>query len=869
MGAINTKKEASDMLPTVFLSLEGASEHFVAQVQRFLPDGLAYFYPRSFINGEALLSAMEERIGKATLFVLFATKKAVESPWVGFELDKARLAKIKDPQFRIIVVPLDPNVTHTDLPKWMRDYWVGPVGQGPREIARYIRRALIIGPLNNLPGQQVYGRGDLVDIAVNQVGEIVLRTEETPNVFVLAGQAGIGRRTFSRKFLTTAFPGTPELQYGPDFLLPQFADLADLYRALRQEIETDLPFSEAVKDFDAFAAASFDAQSEEIVLRLKHFADLGQAVTVVTGNGIFQDKGYLKPWAPTLFRLLADDRRIRLVLVTNRQLHDKELRSHPNLLQLPIPPLKEADIRTLMIGAVSAFGVKPELPSNDIIRTIGGHPGIARATAALVARKGSAVVNSDPSDLHTLQEDVLSESLNFASLDERQKDILSVLSWVPQLAGETLKRIFLKLHEAEPQEFAETVSSLILVCLVEVSGPNYLISGPVRSLFRRCHGYGSRELMAAFSAILKAEWEAATQHDELRAELLDAIAFMASIEGGTLPPEFRSLLLPSTLQSVVRDTYDRGHDDPEALRRVVAWGAPAQTMKMDETTREEILSYVVRAQTRLHDERGAEELLDFFDQRHYRSRFYLRAFYIRFHKADPKSAIPLLLEARKVRKYLGQVVGDLGRVYQHLGMWGPLRELVKDEVAYIGRNPVLLDVHIGMLIAESDFEGAERAIRTLRSLDRQEVYAAGRTAMLMMRRDQNFSGASTLLTEWLQRGAGSQVYIRRLRAIAAASAGDAITAREDIEFLSARHIQHGVYAIEARILLTQGDFDGALRQLDKNNLSMPQDELLRARILEAKANATSTPFSDRDVLRKQAATIREKNRMMDEYEVER
>lgn len=860
------------MLPTVFLSLEGTDERFVAQVQRFLPDGLAYFYRRSFANGEALISAMEERVGKASLFVLFASKNAVKSPWVGFEIDKARLAKIKDPKFRIIVVPLDPEVTYADLPGWMRDYWVGPVGEGPREIARYIRRTLITGPLSNLPGNQVYGRGDLVDIAVNQVGEIVLRTEETPNVLVLAGTAGIGRRSFSRKFLTTAFPSMPELQYGPEFLLPQFADLVDLYRALRQEIETDLPLSGIAKDLEAFDAASVEAQSKEVSLRLKHFAELGQAVTVVTGNGIFQDKGYLKPWAPILFRQLGDDRRIRLVLVTNRQLHDNELRDHPNLLQLPIPPLKEADIRTLMIGAASAFGVKAELPSNDVIRTIGGHPGIARATAALVARKGSAVVNSDPSDLFRLQEDVLGESLNFASLDERQKDILSVLSWVPQLAGETLKRIFLERHKTEPLVFAETVSSLILVCLVEVSGPNYLISGPVRSLFRRLHGYGSRELMAAFSAVLKSEWEAAAQHDELRTELLDAIAFMAAIEGGTLPPEFRNLLLPSTLQAVVRDTYDRGHDDPEALKRVVAWGAPAQTMKMDETTREEILAYVVRAQTRLGGNgAGAEALLDFFDQRQYRSRYYLRAFYVRLHKNDPKSAIPLLLEARKVRKYLSKVVGDLGRVYQHLGMWGPLRDLVRDEADYIGRNPVLLDVHIGMLIAHGDFDGAERAIRALRSLERQEAYAQGRTAMLMMRRDQNFSGAKVLLTELLQRGVGvgAQVYVRKLRAIAAASGGDAVTAREDAEFLKSRGVKHGIHGIEARILLAQGDFDGALRQLPKGPSATPQDELLRARILDVRANAVSTPFGDREALRQLAAEIRAKNRMLDEYEVER
>ncbi|WP_372781439.1 TIR domain-containing protein [Phenylobacterium sp.] len=857
------------MLPTVFLSLEGGDEGFVAQVQRFLPDGLAYFYPRSFANGEALISAMEERVGQASMFVLFATKKSVASPWVGFEIDRARLAKIKDPQFRIIVVPLDAEVSHADLPAWMRDYWVGQVGQGPREIARYIRRALIAGPMSHLPGQQVYGRGGLVDAAVSQVGEIVLRTEQTPNVVVLAGNAGIGRRTFSRRFLAAAFPSTPDLQFGPEFLLPQYADLADLYRALRQEIETDLPLSGIAKDLEAFAGASIEVQAEEVTRRLAHFADLGQAVTVVTGNGIFQDKGYLKAWVPPLFDKVSRDRRIRLVAVTNRMLHENELRAHPNLLQLAIPPLKETDIRTLMIGSAEAFGVKPELPSSEVIRTIGGHPGIARATAALVARKGPAVVNSDPSDLFALQEDVLSESLNFANLNEIQKDVLSVLSWVPQLGGDTLRRIILERHQTDLKAFGETVSSLILACLVEVSGANYVISGPVRSLFRRLHGYGSRELMTTFSAVLKSEWDAAAKNDELRAELLDAIAYMAAIEGGTLPPELRSLLLPSTLQAVVRDTYDRGHDDPEALRRVVAWGAPAQAMKMDETTREEILSYVVRAQTRLGDESAAESLLDFFDQRKYRSRFYLRAFYLRLHKNDPKAAIPLLLQAREVRKYLTQVVGDLGRAYQRLGMWKPLYDLVRDEADYIGRNPVLLDVQIGMLIAQGEFDKAERVIRTLRSLDRQEAYAQGRTAMLMMRRDQNFHGAQALLTDLLQRGVGSQIYVRKLRAIAAASSGDAVTAREDAEFLKSRGVRHGIHGIEARIRLGQDDFDGALRELAKGGPPSLQDELLRATILEVRANAAATPFGEREALRQQAAEIRSRNRMLDEYEVER
>jgi hypothetical protein len=864
--------EGSLMLPTVFLSLEGGDQDFVEKVRRFLPDGLAYFYPRSFRNGEELISAMEERVGQASMFALFASKKAVTSPWVGFEIERARVSAIRDKRFRIIVVPIDPDVTHNDLPAWMRDYWVGRVGDGPREVARYIRKALLTGPLSHLPGAQVFGRGALVDTAVNAINDRVLQTELTPNVLVLAGPLGIGRRTLNRRLLQDAFPATPELSFGPEFVLPQFADLADLYRALRQEVETELPLHTIGADLRAFGEAPIHEQAREVARRLAHFAELGQAVTIVTGNGIFEDKGFLKPWAASLFAELAHDRQVKLVVVSQRLIHENELRSKPNVLQISVPPLGDPDVRALMIASVTALGAKPALPGADVIRTIGGHPGIARATAALVAQQGATVLDTHPADLFSLQEEVLGDSLDFVNRSPLERDVLSVLSWVPRLAGGTLRRVVLERHDVTVEEFADALSKLTLSCLIEVSGPDYLITAPMRALFRRLHGYGSDELMRAFSAALKDEFERARQDDELRAELMDALAFMAAIEGGTLPPEFRELLLPSTLQQVVKETYDRGHDDPEALRRVIAWGSPAQKARMDETTREEILSYVLRAHVRLRDpesEEAADQLLAFFDKRQYRSRYYLRAFHLRVGKNDPKRAISMLLEARKVKKYMKLVIGDLARCYQRLGLWSQLQDLVRDQEAHIGRNPVLLDVQAGMLIAQGDWEGAHRVIRTLRSLNRQEVYADGREAMLIMRRDQNFRHAQAMLTNVLQRGSGGQTFIRRLRAVAAAEAGDLRVAREDVDFLKARGTAAGVAGIEARIKLTQGDYDGAERELAKVGAPSGPDELLRARILEARAESPATSFSDRERLRREVDEIRNRNRMLDEYEMER
>jgi len=82
-------------------------------------------------------------------------------------------------------------------------------------------------------------------------------------------------------------------------------------------------------------------------------------------------------------------------------------------------------------------------------------------------------------------------------------------------------------------------------------------------------------------------------------------------------------------------------------------------------------------------------------------------------------------------------------------------------------------------------------------------------------------------------------------------------------------VKHGLHAIDARILLAQGDFDGALKELAGDSFATPQDQLLRARILEVQATAAATPFSEREPLRQQATMIRAKNRMLDEFEVDR
>jgi hypothetical protein len=425
---------------------------------------------------------------------------------------------------------------------------------------------------------------------------------------VFGGNDGIGRRTVCREFLTKAYPALPDLNAGPVFELPQFSDLADIYRALRQEMEPHFSSLRFREDLEVFLRLNLDEQSAEVAASLRRFGDLRQSVTPVTGNGIFEDRGFLKSWVTGLFRKLLTQRDVKLCIISNRLLHNNELRPHPNVLQFSVPALTDAHVRSLMIAVAEDRGKELQLPKHAVIEAIGGHPQIAKAAAHLVIQQGAAVIDNDPRELFALQEEILTRCLDFVNLTAIEKDVLSILSWVPHLNSEPLRDCLVERHGVTPQDFAETLASLERRCLIQISGPNYHIAPPMRGLFRRKHGYGSTELRQAFAATLREEWERASEEDRVPTELVDAVLFMAALEGGTFPPEFKDLMLPSTLQEVVRDVYNsRDEGGRDALEQVVQWGSVAQTMTMDETAREEILSFVLREKTGLVTKRDRRQ----------------------------------------------------------------------------------------------------------------------------------------------------------------------------------------------------------------------------------------------------------------------
>jgi len=88
---------------------------------------------------------------------------------------------------------------------------------------------------------------------------------------------------------------------------------------------------------------------------MSHFSLLGQAVTIVSAAGFFEDAANPKTWVKPLFQAIPEDQIV--VVVTNIQFRSEYIDELANAVQMRVEELHEEDIRTLMIFTASLLGL--------------------------------------------------------------------------------------------------------------------------------------------------------------------------------------------------------------------------------------------------------------------------------------------------------------------------------------------------------------------------------------------------------------------------------------------------------------------------------------------------------------------------------
>jgi len=844
------------MIPKAFLSLAAEDADFVERVYRHLPHGQAFFFKRSFANGAFMLDAMEKEVSTSKLFVLFASKASLNKTWVKFEVAQARISSICGNTARFHIYPADTEVTAADLPEWMRAFWFDKKARNARDIARLISRELsaLVGPLT----ERSFGRGQLEDSLRRQfnITRRALGGDKNPNIILASGVSQIGRETFLRMSLPKLFPGLPNIGKGPVFDLPTWADMRDIYRSVREIVEDPFDLEAYRNDLAIFEAMDESAQIEEITKSFAHFEDLGEAIILRAPSFLYDQVGKLRPWVRNWFSSLSKRPTLVFGIITNRLIPAEDLAFVTNACQLPVPPLEDDDVHLIIDELASEIGLPPQNPTRELLIQIGGHPVLARAYVRLAEQYGTQFFDRSPAKLYAIQDGILQDNLGADKINEHQKKILHVLSWLPKLDGYVLERICLE-NEGNREAYNESLNDLILGCLVEAKASAFSISGAVRSMFRRQFGYGPDALLERMASTLGTELKEADEKGTVRADLIDAIIFMHALTGTALPAQFRALLLPSTLETLVRDAYNSGREDDLSYDLAIKWGLIAEEMRMEEIVREEILGSVVRAYVRKEDFPEANRLLDKFDSRNYRSRYFLRGFSL-MKEGKARDAISFLLAGTKERRYRAASINQLGIAYFQTGEMSKLEDLLKTSGTVVERSAFLLDLRAQLHTAENNYAAAERDIQALARLPEDRGRSRKRRALILAKRDRDYKGALRLLAGLIEHEKGRAIPLRFLKGIIAAKGADRETAMAEATFIRANAKKSGekqYFRIVARLAIAEKDWKSALTAIDQLPEQHVPDRFMRADALRLKSDDGGVGLSEREKARQEADRI--------------
>lgn len=174
-----------------FLSHSSRDAEFVTAVAHELGRQYTWLDRQQFATGDEFLDGIERGLRDSGVFVLFASRAALDSVFVAFEMAEARQQVVLRSLDRVMVFLLEPSLSFRDLPVWLQRVQATPA-TAPKPVARAIRQ--VLGEVAR-SRQKTLFVGRSRDISAIEAQLFPSDGTGAPRLMFLAGLPGVGRRT--------------------------------------------------------------------------------------------------------------------------------------------------------------------------------------------------------------------------------------------------------------------------------------------------------------------------------------------------------------------------------------------------------------------------------------------------------------------------------------------------------------------------------------------------------------------------------------------------------------------------------------------------------------------------------------------------
>ncbi len=255
----DTFKPQSAAMKKAFLCHSSVDKNYVDIVAKKLGRAKILYDKLSFAPGQDFRSEILKHLDKASLFVFFASANSLRSTWCKFELQEAEFRLVGGGIEGHLTIIIDRSVTHADLPKWMQ--FTKAVLQPRQSQASRDVEAALYSLLPEMFKAPFVGRAG----QISEFVQIFSTRRPTPQILILTGLDGVGRRTY----LERSCKDNLGLTLGPFFLYDETKRLEDVYLWLFNETDDLTTRSEIRDELASFSRLSLNEQLFEINRRLE------------------------------------------------------------------------------------------------------------------------------------------------------------------------------------------------------------------------------------------------------------------------------------------------------------------------------------------------------------------------------------------------------------------------------------------------------------------------------------------------------------------------------------------------------------------------------------------------------------------------
>lgn len=692
---------SADGFARAFLSHASENKPFVDKVAEKLGRQFCLYDKHEFASGVEFAASIDQALDRSNLFVLFVSTESLKKLWVNYEMSEAVARKIRGSISRMLVYVIDSSVSIDDIPPEFKRAKV-EFGLNPSQVTRDIimhSEDLLRGR----SGRYYVGRGaDHDEFATKLLARVDGRA---PNVFVVVGLPGVGRREFIQRAARDAL----SLRKGVQVRVGEGDTIQDFAIQL-----TDATGGFA--DIARFAAEAArvrslsdgDAQAEIVRLIVELTAN-SELPIIMDAGGVFTNEATLVGWFSDLIASVIGRRDAALALVSTR----KPVLAHGSATVYLRLNHIGTDATKLLVSQHASDPptlALTEAQIAELAEYVRGYPPAAYYAIQQAKEYGVDLILSNKERLVEFRRKIFYDYLDSLKFEKSATEIrvlrlLSVFSPLPLAAiGGSLNLTAEKLVPA--------IVTLIDLCLVNTDDGLYRISDPVSEAATKHFGLPAREearaVAASLSSFLSTQDVANRRLDVSRA------MFRAARLGGDEGIAASAVRLTSDLVSLVEQLYHQRRWEEAAAAGLLA---------MEEAPRaDRAMSYLIRSYVQLEKWGNATEWMQRYSAlAPNRDYLFLRAFMAK-RQGHIRDAIGLYEQALQAGRSGGAISRELSHCYMLVEDFPKAKQQIDLALHHEPDNRFVVDMWAAIAARLGERTEVENALKRLEVVDERMFY---------------------------------------------------------------------------------------------------------------------------------------------------